>query len=287
MKETLYIIDISNMMHRAFHVHKHLATSAGFPVGAIYGTFTMLYKWIQDVHPKNILICYDWQGEGSVRKNIYPQYKANRVQVNAVSAQELIIRRMLADLGMSSIEMPGYEADDLIASSTLQFKSKYNIVIISSDKDLMQLVEPGVEMFDAMKKKVYHEEDVIEKFGVRPDQILDYLSIVGDAADNIPGVKGIGKKGACELLEKFQSLEKIYDSIEDVKGVKRDKLEKSRDVAFMSKKLATLYNNLQVLSNFNIQFHPKNNKELINLFKTLEFGDDTFLKLNNLWSMYK
>ncbi len=82
-KETLYIIDISNMMHRAFHVHKHLGTSSGFPTGAIYGTFTMLYKWIQDVHPKNILVCYDWQGDGSVRKNIYAQYKANRVQVNA------------------------------------------------------------------------------------------------------------------------------------------------------------------------------------------------------------
>ena len=287
MKETLYIIDISNMMHRAWHVHQHLSTAAGMPTGAIYGTFMMLYKWILDVKPSNILICYDWQGVGSFRKEIYPQYKANRTQVDAVSAQEMIIRRMLTELGMNGLELPRYEADDLIASGTKQFKSEYNIVIISGDKDLMQLVEPGVEMYDAMKRKTYQMADVEEKFGVRPDQILDYLSIVGDAADNIPGVKGIGKKGACELLEKYESLEKIYASLDDVKGAKRDKLEKSKDAAYMSKELATLYSDDGVPSNFDIKFIPKNNKWLISLFQKLEFGDDTFLKLNNLWNMYK
>ena len=285
-KPKLYVIDISNIIHRAFHVHGDLMNSSGFPTGAIYGTFSILMNWIRDVVPENILICYDWQESATVRKSLYPLYKANRTQVNAVSAQEKVIRRMIEHLGMASREVPGYEADDVIGAAVKKYKEDYNIEIITGDKDLMQLVQSGVTMYDQRKKMRYYHDDVIDKFGVRPDQIQDFLAIVGDKADNIPGVKGVGEKGAVKLLNDFESLEKIYESLDSIKGATRKKLEESKDNAFLSKTLATLYKDISI-GDKDIRFKPVYNEELIKLFGMLEFSDNSIFKLNNLWKTYE
>lgn len=286
-RETLYIFDISNIIHRAFHVHEGLATSKGFPTGSIYGTFSILSSFINKHHPKHILICYDWQGEGSIRKDLYPEYKANRVQVNAVSAQEIVIRGMLTLLGMATCEVPGYEADDLIAAGVKKYKDQYDIVIVTGDKDLLQLIEPGVKVFDSMKDKYYGEEEVAKKFGVRPDQICDFLSITGDKVDNIPGVHLVGKSGACKLLAQYETLEKIYENVEHIPGALGKRMREGTDMAALSKELVTLYDNVELDIDGDIRFNPRPNEKILKMFDKLEFKSTTVLKLQSLWNKYK
>lgn len=286
-KEILYVFDISNMIHRAFHAMEknNLSTASGFPTGAIYGTFNMLTNFITKFRPQNMLICYDPQDGNSVRKDMYPLYKSNRVQVNAVSAQELIIRRMIELLGIASVEASGYEADDMIGTAVVQFRDEYNIEIITGDKDMLQLVGPGVNVYDSMKGVYYGDAEVSKKFGVRPNQIVDYLAIVGDTADCIPGVKGIGHKGAGKLLAEFSSVEEIYENLDKITGSTYKKLVAGKIMAELSWSLA----NLQIVDvdwdNKDVSFSPQVNRDLIELLSKLDF-DKSLIKLNAVWNIY-
>jgi len=285
MREKLYIIDISNFIHRAYYVHKELTTPDGFPSGAIHGTFSMLYTFIHKYSPKNILVCYDWQGEGSFRKSIYPEYKANRASVNAISAQELIIRHIIKLLGIASAEVAGYEADDVIATAVKQYKQQYDCVVVTGDKDLLQLIDDNVSMLDTMKHITYGHEEVKKKFNVQPNQISDYLAIAGDNVDNIPGVKGVGKKGASKLLEQYGDLANIYKNIDAIPGALGKKMKANQQEAFISQQLSHLYDNLN-LNISKIQFTPKPNQELLDLFDKLYFVANK-PKLLKLWKQYE
>jgi len=280
----LYIIDISNIFHRAFYVHQDLATPEGFPVGAIHGTFSMLCGMIKKYDIKDMLICYDHPGEESFRKSIYPGYKASRGTKGSISAQELIIRKVIELLDISTVEQAGYEADDLIATAVKKFKVDRNIVIVTGDKDLLQLIDTNVTVLDTMKKCFYGDNEVQKKFGVKANQISDFLAIAGDKVDDIPGVKGVGKVGASKLLAEYGTLEDIYKNVVVIKGALGRKMAADQDNAFMSQRLSHLYDNLEIHPG-DMKLKPKYNEELLQLFERLYFSQNT-KKLQLLWSKF-
>ena len=289
-KPSLFIFDISNFIHRAFHGMGDLSTSDGFPVGAIYGVLSMMTKFIKKERPDNILICYDYQGPvQSLRKSWYPDYKANRgPAVNAVSGQELVIREMLSLLDMHGVELAGHEADDLIGMAVNRFKDDFCITIMTGDKDLFVLIddEQGVCVHDSLKHKTFREKDAFEKFGVNASQISDYLAIVGDASDNIKGIPGLGKKAAESLLGQYESVRAIYESIEDHKPAVRKKLIAGKAEAEMSLRLTELIKSSLKITSDEIRFKPQHNERLLTILERLEF-DKSLSMIRDIWNIYK
>jgi DNA polymerase-1 len=285
MKETIYIFDISNMIHRAFHATGELETSYGFPTGAIWGTLNMMLRFIEKYKPTHMLICYDCQKGVSVRKAYYPEYKANRVQVNSVSEEERVLRRIFQMLNIQTLELDGHEADDMIATAVERLKNDLDIIIITGDKDMLQLIQPGVRVLDTMKNVWYDEAEALKKFGVRADQISDYLAIAGDTSDNIPGVAGIGPKGAAKLLSQYATVEDVYANIQSVELKLREKLIKSADNAAVSKRLTSLIIADLPLEADETIFQPVDNPDLYDLLKRLEFTNIK-LKLELMFQAY-
>lgn len=286
MRKKLYIIDTSNFLHRAFHAMDGLNTSDGFPTSGIYGVYNMLLTFALRKVPENVVMCYDSQTGNSVRKHWYPLYKSNRVQVNAVSAQEMVVRKIIELLGICSVERDGYEADDLIASVHRKFMYTHNMEIVTGDKDMLQLIDDYTTVYDSMKNIYYDEEECAKKFGVRPNQIVDFLAIQGDAIDCIPGIKGIGKVGASKLLAEYGSLQNIYESLAQITGKTKEKLEKGKRDAFLSQKLAQLHVlEIPKVTSESIRFKPSPNDELLQLLMRLEF-DKSIEKLTKIWDLY-
>jgi DNA polymerase-1 len=191
-------------------------------------------------------------------------------------------------VGIKSVEAEGYEADDLIATAVSQLSPHFRVVVVTGDKDLMQLVsdERGVTMLDTMKNIEYLDADVMEKFGVRPDQIVEYLALVGDSSDNIPGVNGIGPKSAVELLQKHASVDEIYKNIDSIPLKLRTKLQAMPDRAILSHKLVSFMACPIALTPEGVEFSPIENHKIFDLFDRLEFtnirGD-----VEKLWKSYK
>ncbi len=202
----------------------------------------MVIKLMKTEKPEYMVFCYD-RKEPSFRHEMYTEYKAHRTEMPEDLVQQMPYLKQVAGLlGIPSLEIPTYEADDLIGTLThLGLKNKMEVYIVSGDKDFGQLIAPGVLLYDTMKNVKYDVDGVKEKWGIRPDQFIDYLALVGDSSDNIPGVKGIGPKGAISLLDQFTSLEDVYKNIDQVtsKSVK-EKLISSKKNAFLSKRLATI-----------------------------------------------
>lgn len=244
----LYLIDVSAMFFRAFYAVRPLTSPSGLPVNAIYGFLSMLIKLIKEEKPEYLVFCYD-RKEPSFRKDLYEDYKAHRTEMPDDLAKQVPYIKQLADLmGIPSYEVPGFEADDIIGSLTKWGRHhKMEVFIVSGDKDFGQLIQEHVWLYDTMKGVRYDAKGVFEKWGVRPDQFIDYLSIVGDTSDNVPGVKGIGEKGAIKLLEQFKTLEDIYENIDKVESKSvREKLIASKEKALLSKKLVTISTDVQV-----------------------------------------
>ena len=238
----LIVVDISNFIFRAFFAIRPLHAPDGTPVNAVYGVLSMLHNMIVRYQPTHILIARDTK-EGSFRKDLYTEYKANRSEPpDELVPQFGLIDEMVSVLGMPEIKAPNYEADDIIGSIACQWKNDFDeILIASGDKDLMQFVDGPVKMLDTMKEKIYSREDVKEKMGVYPEQIVDYLSLIGDTSDNIPGVAGIGPKGAQGLIEQFGTLENILEHISEIKNKRcQTALMENKDKAIISKKLVNI-----------------------------------------------
>ncbi len=238
----IYLIDISSLFFRAFYAVRPLTSPSGVPVNAIYGLLSMLVKLLKSERPEYIVVCYD-RKEPSFRKEIYDEYKANRSEMPQDLVTQLPYMKKLIDLlGMPSLEVPRYEADDLIGTlARIAFDQKMEVVIVSGDKDFAQLIKPGIIMYDTMKDSKLDENGVLEKWGVHPEQFCDYLAIVGDSSDNIPGVGGLGPKGAQKLLGEYKTLENIYQNLDLIKPAgTQEKLRQSREMAFLSKKLVQI-----------------------------------------------
>lgn len=287
MKDTVYVIDISNFIHRAFHTYGDLQTSDGFPTGAIYGTLSMLLNFIDKYKPKHMLVCYDPPNSNLLRKEIYPEYKANRTKIDEISAEEMIIKHLIKLMNIPSVEVARHEADDLIATAVNKLKDDMNIVIITGDKDMLQLIGPNVKILDTMKNIWYDESEAFKKFGVKPSQISDYLAIVGDSSDNIPGISGIGPKGAATLLAVHESLEDIYNNIDTITPTLKKKLETDKSMGILSKALAVLNHNIDVdISQSSVKYIPTINQEILRLIDKLEFKNMK-VRLELMWQEYE
>jgi DNA polymerase-1 len=239
MSKRLIVVDLSNFIFRAFYAIRPLSTPDGTPVNAVYGVFSMMQKILQEYGPDYLVIAQDTK-EKSFRHKMYSEYKANRTEPpEDLIPQFELVEELLVNMGMKCVKAPGFEADDIIGTCVRVFEDQVDeILLATGDKDLMQFVGPKVKMLDTMKSKILGVEEVKAKMGVLPEQIVDYLSLVGDSSDNIPGVKGIGAKGAGKLLEEYQSLENVFANIDKISNKRvLNGLQNHREDADLSKKL--------------------------------------------------
>ena len=238
----LTLIDGNSLLFRAYYgVHGHLSRSDGTPTGAVYGFFNMVLPVLAAAKPTDSFVCVFDASRISFRQDIYPEYKSNRSDTpEDLLSQGIMIRAGLADMGVPVLCIPGVEADDVIATLAHENVSD-KTRIITSDKDLMQLVNNRIFLYDGMKSLEIHESQVVEKFGVRPDQVIDIQSLMGDSTDNVPGVRGIGPKKAAELINRFETLDNLYAHIDDVENERmRNMLRDGREMAYTSRKLVAL-----------------------------------------------
>ncbi len=278
-----YLIDGSGYIFRAYYALPPLSRkSDGLPTGAVSGFCSMLFKLLEDARaddsnekPTHFAVIFD-SARKNFRNEIYKEYKANRSEApEDLAPQFEYIRKSVKAFNLPSIELLNYEADDLIATYAKQIsKLGAKVTVISSDKDLMQLVSKDIRLYDPMKSKVIGEKEVIEKFGVKPNQVIDVQSLAGDSSDNIPGVPGIGIKTAAELINKYKSLDTLLDKASEIKQNKRrETLIENKEKALLSRELVTLKSNVPVkdeLSSFILK--EVNKEDLFNFLREMEFN---------------
>lgn len=241
-EKRLVLVDGSGYIFRAFFALPPMTRPDGTPVNAVFGFANMLFKLMQERPHDDLVVVFDHSQE-SFRNQLYDRYKANREEPPAeLRPQFALVRDAARAFGLPVVEVEGYEADDLIAAYAKQAKAAGEpVVIVSSDKDLMQLVGNGVEMWDPMKQKGIGREQVIEKFGVGPELVCDALALIGDTSDNVPGVPGIGPKNAAQLLVEFGSLEALLANLDKIKQPKRrESLAQNAEQARLSYRLVCL-----------------------------------------------
>ncbi|MBX9683364.1 MAG: DNA polymerase I, partial [Hyphomicrobium sp.] len=250
----VYLIDGSGYIFRAFHALPPLTRpSDGLPVGAVHGFCQMLWKLLAESKaseaPTHLAVIFD-AGRLTFRNDIYPQYKAQRPPPpEELVPQFSLIRDAVQAFNVACVEQDGFEADDLIATYARQIvEAGGDATIVSSDKDLMQLVQPGVVMFDGMKAKRIGRDEVVEKFGVPPEKVVDVQALAGDSVDNVPGVPGIGIKTAAELIIAYGDLDTLLANAGDIKQPKRrEKLIEFADQARVSRQLVRLKDDVPVV----------------------------------------
>ncbi len=282
-KKHFYLIDGSGYIFRAYYALPPLSRkSDGLPTGAVAGFCNMLFKLLEDAKskenkqkPTHFVVIFD-SARKNFRNDIYEDYKANRSDApDDLIPQFEYIRKSVEAFNIPAVEMINYEADDLIATYSKKItKLGSDVTIVSSDKDLMQLYDKKVRIYDPMKNKFIKKEDIIAKFGVTSDRVIDVQSLAGDSSDNVPGVPGIGVKTAAELINKFGSLEELLKNAETIKQNKRrETIIENKDKALISKKLVTLKNDVPVkykLDDFLLKEIDK--KKLFNFLRDMEFN---------------
>ena len=285
MSKHLYILDASSYVFRAYHAIGLLTNSKGFPTNAIFGFINMFNKFIMETKPEYFVAVFDSGGK-SFRNEIYDDYKANRGEApEDISLQFPKIIEYLKLRGICVMSQENFEADDIIGSLSKKFQAKNKITIISGDKDFTQLINKKTIMLDTMKNRVTDDKEVLSKYGLKPEQMIDYFSLVGDSIDNIPGVRGIGPKTAQSLIDKFKTLDNLYKNIKKIDKERiKNLLEENKELAYISKELVTINTNLEITDDFNqFKISSSNNQELNDFFKELEFDsmiDDDFNKSN-------
>ena len=270
----LIIIDGYGFIFRAYHVHPPLTLITGQPVGAIYGFTSMLMKLIGDFKPEYAVVVLDSK-EKNFRHTLFKEYKANRQPApDSLISQLPLVQEAAEALNFSVLVKEGFEADDIIATvATKCVNQGRDAIIISSDKDLLQLMNDRIRIYDPVKSKFISANDVMEKFGVLPNKLREVQSLMGDASDNIPGVKGIGPKTASELINNFSSLAGVYSSLNKIKSPRQQGLLiKYKDQAFLSWKLVGL--DTQVDTTYDLDlFSWVNNRDSKIICRLLNFYD--------------
>lgn len=278
-----YLIDGSGYIFRAYYALPPLSRkSDGLPTGAVSGFCSMLFKLLEDsrsddsIHrPTHFAVIFD-SARKNFRNDIYSEYKANRSEApEDLAPQFEYIRKSVEAFNLPSIELSNYEADDLIATYTKQIiKVGAKVTVISSDKDLMQLVSDKVRLYDPMKSKVLGEKEVVEKFGVKPDQVIDVQSLSGDPSDNIPGVPGIGIKTASELINKYKTLDVLLKKADEIpQNKRRETLLANKDKALLSRRLVTLKDDVPVKDKLGSLLLKEVQKEkLYDFLRKMEFN---------------
>ncbi|HEX4383681.1 MAG TPA: 5'-3' exonuclease H3TH domain-containing protein, partial [Myxococcales bacterium] len=243
---SLWLVDGSHAIYRAYHALPHLSTRTGVSTNAVYGFTTMLLKAIREGSPTHLAVAFDEDAKAS-RVELYGEYKANREAApDDLPPQFGLVRRVLEAMRIPAIGYKGYEADDVIATLTKKARAQgWEVVVVTGDKDLMQLVDGSVRSYDSMYEKWYGPKEVEEKWLVPPAQLGDLLALIGDKSDNIPGVPGVGEKTAAGLLKEYGSLEGVLANAANVKKPKlRENLMASIEKVRLGRKLITLFDEL-------------------------------------------
>src|SRR5210317_2294040 len=274
-KGRLVLVDGSGYIFRAFHALPPMTRRDGTPVNAVYGFTAMLMKLIDDLQPDHVAVVFD-VARKTFRSDIYPEYKANRSEPpEDLVPQFALVRAATRALSLPLLEAPGFEADDLIATyARLGEEAGLATLIVSSDKDLMQLVRGDVTMLDPMKQRRIGADEVFERFGVAPEKVIDVQALAGDSTDNVPGVPGIGIKTAAELIQTFGDLDTLLDRAGEIKQPKRrESLLENKDKALISKQLVTLMHDAPVnqkLEDFRLKEIDKD--KLYKFLREMEFN---------------
>src|SRR5829696_9456072 len=243
----VYLIDGYSLLYRAFYaLPQSIATTSGLPTNALYGFTSMVLKLLGGIE-EEVGIGVVWDGgKPQFRMEIFPEYKAQRTSMpEELKVQLDHLDQILEAMNITTVRADGFEADDVLATLSRRIPEGVELMVLTGDQDAMQLVDDNVKVLRTTRgvseTKTYGREDVIEEYGVTPEQIPDYKALIGDPSDNIPGVRGVGPKGAANLLQRFGSLDGVYENLEDIsaKGT-RNKLEEGRDSAFMSLELARM-----------------------------------------------
>ncbi len=239
---SLVLIDGNSLINRAFYATPPMSTKDGTPTNAVYAFINMLVKIIGDIKPEHILVAFD-RKEPTFRHQMFGDYKGTRKPMpEDLRPQIDLLKTVLDTLGIARFEMPTIEADDIIGSASKMFNKE--TIIITGDKDSFQLVDDSTSVYFTRKGiselEVFSNENFKEKMGISPIQIIDLKSMMGDSSDNIPGISGVGEKTALNLVQTYGSLENLYENLADLKGKLKEKVENSRETAFLSKRLATI-----------------------------------------------
>ncbi|HET6280902.1 MAG TPA: DNA polymerase I [Polyangia bacterium] len=274
-KPSLYILDALNFLFRAFHALPPLTTTKGMQTGAIYGLCQMLLRIEREQKPTHLCVVFDAPGGDNFRRKIYPEYKAHRPPMPPELAGQLeLVHTVIGAFGIATLSVPGFEADDVIATVSKQaVAAGMEVVICSSDKDLLQLCGDDVAILDTMKNRRLGPAEVQEKFGVPPHLVGDVLALMGDNIDNVPGVEGIGPKTASELINKFGSLTALLEHVGEVKGKRGEALAGARELVLTSRELVRLREDV-VLPKTLQELHrvDPDRQRLGELFRELEFS---------------
>ena len=248
MSETAYLIDGTAYIFRSYYSMRPIAAPDGTPINAVFGLGMTLQKLLNDHDPRYVAVAFD-AGARTFRNDLYKEYKANRGEPpEDLIPQFDLCCSLTQAMGLATLRIPGFEADDILATLVRQMTAKKkDVVLVTGDKDMTQGLREGVSLYDLAKGVRLKHGDVPGRMGVRADQVVDLLALMGDSSDNIPGVKGIGAKGAVALLEAFGSLDAIYERLDeveklDVRGAKSlaAKLARDKEQAYLCQTLATV-----------------------------------------------
>lgn len=277
--DTVFLVDGSGYIFRAFYAVASLSTKGGFPTNALYGFVRMLGKLLQGANSNHVTVVFD-SGRETFRKELYAEYKANRSECPPdLLLQMPYFRKIVKALGLKDIELPGYEADDIIGTLSERLaQDGYKVVLVTGDKDLMQLVGEHVSIWDTMKDARIGEAQVIEKFGVPPSKVVEILGLTGDSSDNIPGLKGVGPKTAAQLIEYYGDIEGIIANIAAIKDDSRiknrkkiaEQIESGLDILRLSRQLAQINTKSPVYieeSEYRINVQDLDGKEILELLR--------------------
>lgn len=271
----LLLIDGNAVLHRAYHALPPLNSKDGKPVNAVYGFISMLLRLITDHKPTHITVCFDTP-KPTFRHTEYVGYQAHRPRTDSdLGLQFETMFKVLDAMKIPTYKLEGYEADDVIGTVATQAKEIGEVVIVTGDRDILQLVNHKVKVYMPVKGlegKLYGAEEVIERMKVSPTQIVDYKALAGDPSDNYPGVAGIGPKTASKLITEFGTLEKVYKNLDKIPEKVAKKLANGAEPAGLAKKLAT------IVCDVPITFHPEKAKmwdvggqDVIKLFQEIGF----------------
>ncbi|MBF0551331.1 MAG: DNA polymerase I [Deltaproteobacteria bacterium] len=271
-RQVVYLIDGSSYLYRAFYAVSNLTSPDGTPTNAVMVFGNMLLKILKEKEPKYIGVIFD-SPEPSFRTDIYPDYKANRSTMpEDLVVQIPVILQLIELLGIFHLARSGWEADDIIGTlAAREAASGKEVVIVSGDKDFMQLISQDILMWDGQKDLWLGEAQVVEKLGVRPDQVVDFMALTGDTSDNVPGVPGIGPKTAQKLIESFGTLDAIYQHLDQVKPERqRELLARHKDTAYLAKDLVTIRTQAEIEVDSGLLCPgPRDNRGLLDVFSRL------------------
>ena len=274
-RKRFYLIDGNSYIYRAFFAIPHLSNSKGIPTNAVYGFTNMLMKVIKEEAPDYLAIAFD--SKGPTRRHIeYEDYKAHRPAMPDPLARQIpYIHRMVEAFNIPVLIMEGVEADDIIGTIAKKAeKDGLEVIIITGDKDIFQIISPHIRIYDTLKNKYFGVDDVKERFGTEPERVVEVMGLMGDSSDNIPGVPGIGEKTAKALIEEYGTIENLLANVERITKPKlKQNLKENAELARLSRSLATIQTDIPIETEYNDLSRPEpDNERLLPLLKELEFS---------------